>query len=78
MGIKKDPITGMYQVEYWKRHPKTRKPTRIARQGIKTKAEATRVYHQLIVETEMFGPCESKSQLRGVGYRSKHLVKSPS
>ena len=51
MGISKDE-NGTYKVEYWKRHPKTSKPTRIARQGIKTKAEAKRVYRQLIVEME--------------------------
>ncbi|MEQ1875514.1 MAG: site-specific integrase [Bdellovibrionia bacterium] len=52
MGIKFDPISQTYEVSYSKRHPITRMPKRIARNGIKTNAEAQRVLRQLVVELE--------------------------
>lgn len=43
---------GTYVVGYSKRHPITRKPTTLRRKGIKSKAEAQRVYNELVVQVE--------------------------
>jgi integrase len=50
MGIKLDMKTKTYTVQYSKRHPITRKPKTLRRKGIKTKAEANRVYAELITQ----------------------------
>lgn len=50
MGIKLDPESKTYIVQYSKRHPVTRKPKTLRRKGIKTRAEANRVYAKLITQ----------------------------
>lgn len=52
MAIKKDEKTNTYTVSYSKRHPITRQPRNLYRRGIKTKAEANRVYAELILKVE--------------------------
>ncbi len=52
MGIKFDSKTQTFEVSFSKRHPKTRMPKRMARKGIKTKAEAQKVLRKLIIEVE--------------------------
>src|SRR3989344_2794165 len=52
MGIKYDETTKRYEVSYYKRHPKTGVPCRACRIGIKTEAEAKRVYSKLILQVE--------------------------
>lgn len=52
MGIKYNEATKDYSVSYYKRHPITRMPVRAARRGVKTKAEANRVYAELVVQVE--------------------------
>lgn len=46
----KQETDGTYTVSYSKRHPTTRKPKSLRRKGIKTKAEAQRVYTKLVLE----------------------------
>lgn len=41
-----------YVVSYSKRHPITRQPVALRRKGIKSKAEAQRVFNELVVEVE--------------------------
>jgi integrase len=41
-----------YEVSFSKRHPITRVPVVLRRKGIKSKAEAQRIYHELIIEVE--------------------------
>lgn len=48
--IKLDEVTKTWEVSYSKRHPITRIPCRAARKGIKSQAEAKRVYDQLVVQ----------------------------
>jgi integrase len=50
MGIKYDEEKKYYIVTYSRRHPVTRKPRNLRRQGIKSKAEAQKVYKKLIIE----------------------------
>lgn len=50
MGIKFDESKGGYTVTYGRRHPVTRQPYRLIRTGVKSKAEAERVYRQMIVQ----------------------------
>lgn len=52
MGIKLNPQTKQYDVNYYKRHPKTGMPVRAGRKGIATKAEANRIYAELILQVE--------------------------
>ena len=52
MAIKFNEANQTYQVSFHKRHPITRVPVRAARMGIKTKAEAQRVYDQLVLQVE--------------------------
>lgn len=52
MGIKFDELTKTHVVSYYKRHPKTGVPVRACRKGIKTKAEASRVYAELVIQVE--------------------------
>jgi len=52
MAIKLNEKTGMYDVSYYKRHPLTRLPVRAARIGVKTKAEANRIYAQLVLQVD--------------------------
>lgn len=52
MGIAFDESSKTYHVSYYKRHPKTGVPVRAARQGVKTKAEANRVYAELVIQVE--------------------------
>ncbi|WP_415061289.1 tyrosine-type recombinase/integrase [Bdellovibrio sp.] len=52
MGIKLESKTGTYSVSYAKRHPITRQPMGLIRKGIKSKAEANRIYAELIVKVE--------------------------
>ena len=54
MGIKLDTKTNpqTYEVSFSKRHPTTRQPVGLRRKGIKSKAEAQRVYNELVVEVE--------------------------
>lgn len=52
MSIKLDEKTKSYTVSYSKRHPITRVPHSRRRKGIKTKAEASRVFTQLVIEVE--------------------------
>ncbi len=52
MAITYDESTKTYQVSFYKRNPKTGQPVRAARQGIKTKAEANRVYTELVIQVE--------------------------
>ena len=52
MGIKKDPITGKWEVSVSKRHPKTRQPKSKRRIGIETEAKAKRVERDLYLELE--------------------------
>lgn len=49
MGIKKDPVTGLYDVKYSKRHPVTKKPMDLRRVKIKSLLEAKRVEAELII-----------------------------
>ena len=51
MGYKKDE-SGTYVVWYTKRHPISRVPMKLQRKGIKTEAEAKRVFNQLVFEVE--------------------------
>ena len=51
MGIVKEK-NGKYRVSYSKRHPETRVPVRLAKRGIKTRAEAKRIERELIVRVE--------------------------
>ena len=46
MGIKFDEKTNSYAITYHRRHPVTRASKSIRRQGIKTKAEAEKIYKQ--------------------------------
>lgn len=48
--IKQDPETGLWTAQYSKRHPVTRKPKSLRRIGIKTKAEAQRIFNELVHE----------------------------
>jgi len=51
--IKEDPLKpNTFIVRYSKRHPITRKVVGLARKGIRTKAEANKVYRQLVIEVE--------------------------
>ena len=50
MGIKYDEEKKYYIVTYSRRHPVNRKPRNLRRQGIKSKAEAQKVYKKLIIE----------------------------
>lgn len=52
MGIKYNETTKSYDVTFHKRHPTTRVPLRAARIGIASKAEANRVFAELIVQVE--------------------------
>lgn len=52
MAITFDESTRSFSVSYYKRNPKTQQPVRAARQGIKTKAEANRVYAELVLQVE--------------------------
>lgn len=52
MAIKLNKQTGKYDVSYYKRHPITRLPMRAARIGVNTKAEANRVYTELVIQVE--------------------------
>ena len=52
MGIKLNEKTKTYDVTYYKRHPITKQPVRAARIGVKTKAEASRIYSELVVQVE--------------------------
>ncbi len=52
MGIKLNEKTNLYDVTYYKRHTITRVPARAARIGISSKAEAKRVYTELVVQVE--------------------------
>lgn len=52
MGIKVDSETKTFRVSYSKRHPITRQAISLVRKGITTKAEANRVYRELIVKVE--------------------------
>ena len=46
MGIKFDSINKTFTASYTKRHPITRVPRSLRRKGIKSKAEAHRVYNE--------------------------------
>jgi integrase len=50
MAIKLNESDQTYEVSYYKRHPITRVPIRAFRVGIKTQAEAKRVYAELVVQ----------------------------
>lgn len=50
MGIKKDPITGKWEVSVSKRHPKTRQPKSKRRIGVATEAQARRVEKELYAQ----------------------------
>ena len=52
MGISLNESDKTYDVTYYKRHPQTRVPVRAARKGIKTKAEANRVFTELVIQVE--------------------------
>ncbi len=52
MGIKFNSHTKTYEVSYSKRHPITRQPKNLRRKGIKSKAEANRVYAELIIQVD--------------------------
>lgn len=52
MGIKFDLKTKTYTVFYSKRHPITRQSKNLRRKGIKSKAEANRVYNELVILVE--------------------------
>ncbi len=52
MGIKFNDQTKTYDICYYKRHPITRLPVRAARSGVKTKAEANRVFTELVIQVE--------------------------
>jgi integrase len=52
MGIKFNAETKTYDVSYYKRHPVTRTPLRAARIGVKTKAEANRIFTELVIQIE--------------------------
>ena len=52
MAIKFDEKTKTYTVSYCKRHPKTRQPHSLRRTKIKSKAEAKRVYNELVIKVE--------------------------
>ena len=52
MGIKLNENTKLYDVTYYKRHPITRLPVRAARIGIKSKAEANRIFTDLVIQVE--------------------------
>ena len=52
MAIKKDEQTKTWTVSYSKRHPVTRKPYTLRRTKIKSKAEANRVFAELILKVE--------------------------
>lgn len=50
MGIKFDEKKNYYVVSYHRRHPVTRASKNISRRGIKTKAEAEKIYKELIIK----------------------------
>lgn len=50
MGIRENKEDGTYLVSYSKRHPKTKLPCTIRRTKVKTKAEAKRVYDEIVVQ----------------------------
>ena len=52
MGIKLNEKTGLYDITCHKRHPITRSPYKAARTGIKSKAEANRVFTELVIQVE--------------------------
>lgn len=52
MGIKIDPVTKTFTVTYAKRNPETKQSVNLRRIGIKTKAEANRVFNELVVQVE--------------------------
>jgi integrase len=52
MGIKYNEVEKTYHVSFYKRHPITKQPVRAARGGIKSKAEAHRIYTELVVLVE--------------------------
>ena len=52
MVIKYIEKTNSYFVSHHRRHPVTRKPMSLRRRGIKSKAEARRVYDRLVVDLE--------------------------
>ncbi len=53
MAIKQDPNDrGAYIVSYSKRHPVSRQPVGLRRKGVKSLAEAKRVYNNLVVDVE--------------------------
>lgn len=52
MGIKIDPVSNTFTVRVSKRHQISRQPMNLVRKGIKSKAEANRVYNELIVKLD--------------------------
>ncbi len=52
MGIKFDQITQTWIASFCKRHPLTRVPKSARRKGLKSKAEAQRVYNEIVVQVE--------------------------
>ena len=52
MTIKFNPEAKTYDVSHYKRNPITRVPVRAARIGIETKAEAKRVFTELVIQVE--------------------------
>lgn len=52
--IKQDMKTGLWVVQYSKRHPITRKPKSLRRIGLKSRAEAQRVYNELVHKVNKF------------------------
>lgn len=50
--IKQDEKAGLFEVSYYKRNPKTRMPVRAARKHVKTRAEANRIYAELVIQVE--------------------------
>lgn len=49
MGIKYDQVKKSYVVTYSRRHPVTREPRGLRRQGVKSFSEAEKVYKELII-----------------------------
>ena len=54
MGIKKDPITGLFSVSLSKRPRQGGPPISLKRIGIKSEAEAKRVERSLVIEGSYF------------------------
>lgn len=85
MGIKLDPETKLFSVSYGKRHPITRQAVTLRRKGVKTKAEAQRVYRELVVLverklhkaivptwSELLSEIDSSSLERGWSEKTRH------